>query len=284
MRDPGQVLPATVDPGATRFDDGIPEIAAGQLDAGAARYTVTKHGLLHAHQLIPHDDVVHLVSVIDRVFSSFDAATRGAGGKNGWFEPFPGQGGKSIAGSRAWLRSKGGVLTGDSPRATFEVAEVFRRHHIDTLVERYLGQAPVLALDKWTLRRGTEQNGIEWHQDGSFLGKEVRSLNIWLALSACGTNSPSLDVVPRRLHEIVQTGTEGASYEWSVGADVVDRAAAPDGWRRLRFCPGDALLFDDKLLHRTGGSPDMTLTRYAIETWFFAPAGDTSYIDVPLVL
>ena len=36
--------------------------------------------------------------------------------------------------------------------------------------------------------------------------------------------------------------------------------------------PGDAVLFDHLLLHRTGVDPSMTATRYATETWFFAPS------------
>jgi len=38
------------------------------------------------------------------------------------------------------------------------------------------------------------------------------------------------------------------------------------------FGPGDALLFDHLLLHRTAVSPGMTRDRYAIESWFFAPS------------
>lgn len=166
----------------------------------------------------------------------------------------------------------------------FEVADVFATCGIDRIAQDYLGQAPILSLDKWTMRRGTAENGIEWHQDGAFLGSHVRALNIWLSLTDCGERAPSLDVVPRRLDEIVPTGTGSASYEWSVGPEVVDEIVGSDGWRTPRFRAGDALLFDGKLLHRSGGGPSMTRTRHAIETWFFAPGGDTDYVEVPLVL
>ena len=217
------------------------------------------------------------------MFDSFDATKLNGAEPDEWYSPFPGRD-ASVNLMRVWLRTKGGVLTGDSPRATFEVADVFTAHGIDRLAEEYLGQPPIISLDKWTIRRGEVENGIEWHQDGSFLGAEVRALNVWLALSECGVDAPSLDVVPRRFDEIVATGTEGASYSWSVSDEVAAREAGPGGWIRPRFGPGDALLFDDKLLHRTGGSPGMTQTRYAIETWLFAPAGDTAYLEVPLVL
>jgi len=47
------------------------------------------------------------------------------------------------------------------------------------------------------------------------------------------------------------------------------------------FAPGDALLFDELLLHRTAALA-RAQDRYAIESWFFAPS---SYPDnhVPVV-
>lgn len=279
LQDPGPLLPADPSTAPFELEDGLPVVQSSQLDACVARAAIMRYGSLLVRNLLPLSDVGQLVAVIDSVFGAFDAGDS----DDAWFSPFPGRD-ESVDATRAWLRTKGGILTGDSPRATFEVAEIFTAAGIARLAEDYLGQAPILSLDKWTIRRGTFESGIEWHQDGAFLGEQVSALNVWLALSACGTDAPSLDVIPRRLDEIVSTGTEGASYNWSVAEDVVIRVAGPAGWRRPCFGPGDALLFDDKLLHRTGGNAAMPLRRYAIETWFFAPSGDTEYIDVPLVI
>lgn len=279
LRDPGKRHPAEPSNAPFEFEDGLPVVRGPGLDASVVLGAITRYGSLLVRDLLPPQDVCRLVAVIDSVFEAFDAGDS----DSAWFSPFPGRD-ESVDATRAWLRTKGGILTGDSPRATFEVAKVFTAAGIDRLAEEYLGQPPILSLDKWTIRRGTFDNGIEWHQDGAFLGERVSALNVWLALSVCGTDAPSLDVIPRRLDEIVSTGTEGASYNWSVAEDVVIRIAGPRGWRRPHFGPGDALLFDDKLLHRTGGDATMPLERYAIETWFFAPSGDTGYIDVPLVL
>ena len=49
--------------------------------------------------------------------------------------------------------------------------------------------------------------GGAWHQDGAFMG-DVRALNLWLSLSRCGDESPGLDIVPRRLDDLVATTTE----------------------------------------------------------------------------
>ncbi len=103
------------------------------------------------------------------------------------------------------------------------------------------------------------------------MGAEVRALNVWLALSERGVAAPSIDLVPRRIEEIMTPGTDDAVRILRIVGDAAARVAGPDGWCRPSFRPGDALLFDDKLLHRTGGDPEMTQTRYAIETWFFAP-------------
>ncbi|MGH8978553.1 MAG: phytanoyl-CoA dioxygenase family protein, partial [Acidimicrobiia bacterium] len=111
-----------------------------------------------------------------------------------------------------------------------------------------------------------------WHQDGAFLGRGIRALNIWLSLSHCGTDAPSLDILPRRLDDIVETGTHGSYFDWAVGPELVEELARETPVVRPAFGPGDVLLFDDMLLHRTATDPSMSRARYAIETWCFAPS------------
>jgi hypothetical protein len=107
-------------------------------------------------------------------------------------------------------------------------------------------------------------------------------LNVWLSLSHCGEDSPSLDIVGRRVTDILETGTEGADLDWSIGQPVVDRAAQGAIVRPV-FRPGDALLFDELLVHRTGTNPSMTGTRTAIESWFFAPSAFPDQQGIPLI-
>jgi len=38
------------------------------------------------------------------------------------------------------------------------------------------------------------------------------------------------------------------------------------------FEPGDALVLDERTVHRTGSRPGLTSSRHAIEAWFFAPS------------
>ena len=102
---------------------------------------------------------------------------------------------------------------------------------------------------------------------------EVNALNVWLSLSRCGDEAPGLDIVARRLDHVVPTGTEGAVFDWSASQAVAEEAAGDAGIARPIFEPGDALLFDELLLHATAAEPDMPNVRYAVESWFFGPSG-----------
>jgi hypothetical protein len=162
----------------------------------------------------------------------------------------------------------------------FDVLDVVERTGIGDLLTDYLGERPALSASKCTLRRIPVTTHSSWHQDGAFLGSDVRSANLWLALSDCGVDAPGLDIVPRRLNQILATGTEGSIFEWAVSPDVVAEAGLPV--ERPEFAPGDGLLFDHWFLHRTTPDPTMTRERYALETWFFAPS---TYPDgqIPIV-
>jgi hypothetical protein len=107
-----------------------------------------------------------------------------------------------------------------------------------------------------------------WHQDGKFMG-EVRALNLWLSLSRCGDVAPGLDVVPRRLTEFAETGTEESTLDTWVSQTKAEEAAGERGIVRPIFEPGDALLFDEMFLHQTAADPAMPKPRYALEAWFF---------------
>ena len=110
-----------------------------------------------------------------------------------------------------------------------------------------------------------------WHQDGAFLGADIRTVNCWLGLSDCGDDAPGLDFYPRRLNDYVEMGTRDAFAWWVVSDGVVDDLAAETvPIVSPKFKAGDALLFDQLFLHRTGARPNLTRPRLAIESWFFA--------------
>jgi ectoine hydroxylase-related dioxygenase (phytanoyl-CoA dioxygenase family) len=183
---------------------------------------------------------------------------------------------------RNWVAGSGGVLAADSPRLLFRLFETYEEVGLRQVIAGYLGERPVLSANKCTLRRVPLTASTDWHQDGAFLGRGIRVLNVWIALTDCGVDAPGLDLLPRRFDRIVETGTGGAYFDWAVGPAVVERLAVDGPVVRPEFRAGDAVLFDEMYLHRTAIDATMTRPRYAIESWFFAP---TSYPpgQVPLV-
>jgi hypothetical protein len=124
---------------------------------------------------------------------------------------------------------------------------------------------------------------VAWHQDGSFLDAGVRTINVWLALSRCGGDEPTpgLEVVPKRVPDILPV--DGVLSPHSIAAELVAEVAADAPLCRPEFAPGDALLFDERFLHRTHLAEHMTRARLALECWFFAPSHPSSGY-VPLVV
>ena len=167
------------------------------------------------------------------------------------------QGGRRRAGDRladAELRDARAVRVAPASRA---------------LVAGYLGEPALISVQKTTLRKAEPTVGGAWHQDGAFMG-EVRSLNLWLALSRCGDVAPGLDIVPRRLDEFAPTGTDEAVLSLpGVAAQGRGgrrrRADRPAGVRAGRR----AVLRRACSCTRPASDPSMPNPRFAIENWFF---------------
>jgi hypothetical protein len=146
--------------------------------------------------------------------------------------------------------------------------ELFRSAGIPQLVAGYLGEPALVSVHKTTLRKAAPSVPGAWHQDGTFMGP-VRSLNLWLSLSRCGDVAPGLDLVPRRLEQLVAAGTDDAMLGIQTSTSKVMEAAGDTPILRPIFEPGDALFFDELFLHQTASDPSMPNSRYAIENWFF---------------
>lgn len=271
--------------GNAQMAQGLPTLAPRDLTPEALRAAILSRGCLYVPELISRARAEGLAAGIDRAFDAYDASGgNGAAQADGWFEPFtlPGQ---DFSRGRGWDRDAGAVWAADSPRLMFELLDSFERRGLRELIERYLGQRPAVSVNKSVLRRvppGSNQLA-DWHQDGAFLGgARIRSLNVWLALSDCGRDAPGMDVLPQRLDHVVEPGTDGAIFDWSISNATVERVGGEGAAVRPEFRAGDVLFFDHLFLHRTASEPEMTRTRYAIETWFFSPS---TYPDklVPLV-
>jgi hypothetical protein len=255
---------------------GPPEVRPDEVTPELLRAAMLRSGCLLIRGLVDRDEAVRLAGEIDRVFESWEAASSGGAGIDGYYEPFEGDPRYTFF-EREWISGAGGLWIADSPRLAFSVLDALERAGFRELAAGYLGERAAISVNKGTLRRVDPEliktSAVSaWHQDGAFLG-DVRALNVWLSLSRCGDVAPGLDLIPRRLDEIVPTGTDGAAFDWSVSQTKAEQAAGDVAIARPVFEPGDVLLFDELFLHATASDPAMPNTRHAVECWFFGASG-----------
>ena len=266
-------MPAFPEPDSARLPEvgSLPEFQAGELTPGLVRAAILRDGFILVRGLVDRVDALRFADLIDTAFAERERMLVGGEPAAGYYEEFvpatPEYEGPLVA-IRPWIRDGGGVLAVDSPMLCAEMVKLLDRAGVTRLAAGYLGERPLISLQKTTLRKAEPHVSGAWHQDGSFMG-EVRALNLWLSLSRCGDESPGLDLVPRRLDHLVRHGTEEAVISIQVSQRMAEQAAAGRELVRPLFEPGDALFFDELFLHKTGSDPSMPKPRYAIENWFF---------------
>jgi hypothetical protein len=263
---------AAPDRDALPAGDGLPEIAAADLEPGLLRAGILRDGCLLVRGLVPRDAALAFAELIERAFAEREQRDAGGVAADGYYEEFAPHSRFDPVAERPWIKEGGGVLAADSPLLTFRMLELFEAAGLPSLVEGYLGEPGLFTVQKTTLRRADPSVPGAWHQDGAFLG-DVRALNLWLSLSRCGDVAPGLDLVPRRLGELVTTQTDEAVLSYQVSQRVAEEAAGDRPIVRPIFEPGDALFFDELFLHQTGSDPAMPNPRFAIENWFFGATG-----------
>jgi hypothetical protein len=263
--------PAHPDPNAARLPEGtpLPEFTPEDLTPELLRAGILRDGCLLVRGLLDRDSALRFAGQIDRAFAERDRLDEGGQAADGLYEEFEPEPPHVVPpNQRTWIRSGGGLLAIDSPMLAAEMFDIFQAAGLPHLVEGYLGERPLISLEKTTLRKADPQVSGAWHQDGKFMG-DVRALNLWLSLSRCGDESPGLEIVPRRLEGIVTAGTDEATLDIQVSQAKAEEAAGGTPIVSPIFEPGDALLFDDLFLHKTGSDPSMPKPRFAIECWFF---------------
>jgi hypothetical protein len=263
-----------------------PEIHGNELSAEILGGAIQHHGCLLVRGLIDAAQTRTLRDVVSRAIDAGEASRAAPEhtSESSWYAPYPlGPDDGMTEGARGWVASTGAVWTADSPRALSDFIAFLKTHGVIGVIEEYLGEPAYLSVGKSTLRRVPPTTGTAWHQDGAFLGPDIRTVNCWLTLSDCGDDAPGLDVYPRRLNELAEMGTRDAPLWWMVGDAVVEDMAKTTPIVSPRFKAGDALLFDQLFLHRTGARPGLTRERLAIESWFFA--GSTFPMEqIPIAL
>ena len=263
-------------PGDTR----LPEVDVSNLDVTSLKSAIATAGALIVRGLLHEDEVKHFRDVVDQVVDGCIEQEDEEGNPkspDGFYRnppqaikqllPF-----QKLRNSRGFHRQSGSAMCIESASAAEQLLDFYSAKGLKTLIEAYLGQPPCLSALKWVLRRSKLPIAeAGWHQDGAFMGNDINSINMWIPLDTCGgdTGAPGLDVVPRRLSEIVRPGEDSAVFSWSVGGDDIDKTFGTDAVVSPVFQAGDAFFFDHFYLHRTQFREDFSRPRYAIETWFF---------------
>ena len=248
-----------------------PEVAARELDGPLLGAAVAHHGCLLVRGLFDRDAVERSRESIERASAAWGLAPEERTG----VEYLPTL---TVRGMQAALREKHANAhawwLADCPAAAAQVLDDLAASGVIDAIAEHFGERPAFTLQKSTLRRvQPEFRYTAWHQDGSFLGAETRTMNVWVSLTPCGGDrpAPGLEIVPRRVEEILPFGESGG-----VGIDgfAVHRTAGETPVVRPEFEPGDALLFDERMIHRTFLSKDVEMTqeRLAVECWCFAPS------------
>ncbi len=263
-----------------KASEQLPEIDARDLSANALLDGVLGKGGLIVRNLMDADTAQSMREHIDKAFEARLQTAKGEPKEPDcqWYRRSDSVPGGPV--QFATLGSKGVTKTGsiwcaDCPPAAFDLVQYYEHIGMRNLLEHYFGEPATLSVKKWVLRCIEPNNGAQsgWHQDGRFLGDStIRSLNLWIALSDCGTgmDAPGIDIVGGADRTIYETGTRGAHFDWTVGQDLVDEVCQRNPASRPSFREGDAVFFDHYNLHRTGFGEQDTKLRYAIESWFFA--------------
>ncbi len=247
-----------------------PEIAASELNAGVIGGAILHHGSVIVRGLF---DTAQIERTRRSILESSDTH---AAGPTAWqgaaYHPFPGVDPQRAA-LRQMVAEQGGIWLADSPAATAQILGDLDRCGAVAAITDHFGSRPLFSLEKSTMRRNQpEYRFTGWHQDGSFLGAGTRALNVWVTLTSCGGDrpAPGLEVVPARVDEILEA--DGDTGTASINGYAVHYLARDTPVVRPEFDPGDALLFDERMIHRTFLSETMTQERLAVECWFFDPA------------
>ena len=251
--------------------NAIPEVPASKLTSELMGAAIAHHGSLIVRGFFDAPQVARTTESVNRTVDA--AHGDDSQGGAGFYEPTLGLS-DGTAALRASVVAGRSVWLGDSPRATAQVLDDLDRAGVTALIEQHFDERPVISLEKSTLRKiQPEVRYAAWHQDGSFLGQGARALNVWVALTSCGgaRPAPGLQVVAGRVPKLLPLDGHRRA---SIDGMEVHLFAKEKGFAVIEpeFAPGDAILFDELMTHRTYFAEGMTEARLALECWFFAPS------------
>lgn len=274
-------LPADLGDLFPRHRNKIPEIRAEDLEIGLLASAMRHHGALIIRGLLEKSQAGSIRTMMDK---AMEVAEKVAGDKKSdsqsamndnaaWFYDGPALIAKRGQMHKSFLASTGSLELLRSPKVSAHVLEIFESLGLRSLFASYFGDESCVSLKKSVMRRVEPLlSPPDWHQDGAFMSGSIKSLNLWVALTKCGEQqlAPGIDLIPKRLFDVLDPGTDGANFTWSLSNQTVRSTFEDVGPITPVFNEGDAIIFDHLNLHATSFGAHYTDTRYALETWFFA--------------
>lgn len=251
----------------------LPEMTPDTLDADRVGGAVAHEGAAIVRGLLDPEQATTLRDVIDTVHERKGQGDAAEPAADAIYRPITTSEPMKTAVLRNMVGEQGGIWLADSPLATAVVLDELDRAGVLATFTDHFGQRPFFSMQKSTLRRAPAKwRFTAWHQDGAFLGAEVRTMNVWVALSPCGGErpTPGLELMPRRMEGILPYGNNWAPH--AAHFEDVEALAEETPTIIPEFEPGDALIFDERFLHRTYLREDVSEPRYALECWFFCPS------------
>lgn len=247
-------------------DVGLP-VLRGTLDAGVVRSTIVAHGCVLVPGLLSGSLLADLRSTVEMAIAAQESLTTGTPSPDAqdWCHPF------EPLRHRLARAHAHGVLAVDTPRGLCRYLDALEESGMLAMVRRYFGGPVAFSGEKTAFRKSNEvpPAGYGWHQDGAFLGGErIRTLDIWITLTPAGRTAPGLEILPRRVDRILPAG---AAFAWDLSNELIERHYPEFSTVTPEFGAGDAILFDQLCVHRTGGPQQPTDTRISIECWMFGP-------------
>ncbi len=166
----------------------------------------------------------------------------------------------------------------DAPgESAFQVFRLFQRSLLLPLLEQFYQRAVWLNQLESNVRylKGDDVSlYVPFHQDGFFhQNPEYPQLNCWLPLVHCGSGAraPGMEVVPIGLQKFLPFDPDGVSdyapvyQSFALNAErVINLVGAEHLWHPALW-PGDVLLMNAYVLHRSGWHSQVTQDRYSIE-------------------
>jgi hypothetical protein len=119
-------------------------------------------------------------------------------------------------------RTYGAIRLDESPLAAFELCEFYAEHPVLELLTDYLGKRPVLSQTKSVIRKSDPSRlppRAVFHQDGTFL--HVPTINVWLALTSAGFDSPGIELLPKPITQFEPIGGERAILPYEIDDDAL---------------------------------------------------------------